>query len=172
MTEPGSFDDSGARNPWIYEQIELGFNYRMNELEAALGLSQLGKLARFVSRRAALAERYRALLEPLAPLVRPTPMGPGRPGLHLYAVLIDFAAAAVTRAEVMRRLAAQGIGSQVHYIPLCRQPYFRARYGEIRLAGAEAYYARALALPLFPAMADTDPQRVVEALRRALQGAV
>jgi UDP-4-amino-4,6-dideoxy-N-acetyl-beta-L-altrosamine transaminase len=169
MAEAGSLDADGARNPWAYEQMELGFNYRMNELEAALGRSQLAKLDRFVARRAALADRYEALLKPLAPLVTPTPRGPGRPGLHLFSVLIDFEAAGVSRAEVMRRLSAQGIGTQVHYIPLYRQPYFKARYGEMRLAGAEAYYARVLALPLFPAMRDSDVDRVVQALGRALE---
>lgn len=168
MSEAGSLDADGARNPWIYEQIELGFNYRMNELEAALGLSQLGKLDRFVARRAALADRYVALLAPLAPLVKPAPRGPGAPGLHLFSVLIDFEASGVSRAEVMRRLAAEGIGTQVHYIPLYRQPYFKARCGEMRLPGAEAYYARVLAVPLFPAMQDGDVERVTDALRRAL----
>ena len=168
MSEPGSLDEQGKRNPWIYEQIELGFNYRMNELEAALGHSQLAKLDRFVARRAALADRYAALLAALAPLITPTPRGPGRPGLHLFSVLIDFAAAEIGRAEVVRRMAAAGIGTQVHYIPLYRQPYFKARYGEMRLPGAETYYDRVLALPLFPAMRDGDVERVVETLGRAL----
>jgi UDP-4-amino-4,6-dideoxy-N-acetyl-beta-L-altrosamine transaminase len=170
MTEAGSVDEHGARNPWIYEQIELGFNYRMNELEAALGLSQLGKLDRFMARRTALADRYEALLQGFAPLVKPTPRGPGAPGLHLFSVLIDFEAAAVSRAEAMRRLSAEGVATQVHYIPLYRQPWFKTRYGEMRLPGAEAYYARVLALPLFPAMRDGDVDRVVEALVRALGG--
>jgi len=168
MVEAGSLDDAGARNPWAYEQVELGFNYRMNELEAALGLSQLGKLSRFVARRRVLADLYLCALSPLAPLVRPVPLGQGAPGLHLFQVLIDFEAAGVSRAEVMRRLAAEGIATQVHYIPLYRQPYFKDRYGEMRLAGAEAFYARVLALPLFPAMADSDVERVGAALARVL----
>jgi dTDP-4-amino-4,6-dideoxygalactose transaminase len=83
-------------------------------------------------------------------------------------VLIDFEAAGRPRAQVMRELAARGIGSQVHYIPVYRQPYFRARYGEMRLDGAEAFYARVLALPLFPEMADGDVARVAAALAEAL----
>ena len=83
-------------------------------------------------------------------------------------MLVEFEAAGVTRAELMRRLAAQGIGTQVHYIPLYRQPYFRKLYDEMRLPGAETYYARVLALPLFPAMQDEDVDRVVEALVEAL----
>ncbi len=168
MTEAGSLDEDGVRNPWAYEQMELGFNHRMNEMEAALGLSQLGKLDRFIARRTGLADRYEALLKPLSPLVTPTPRGPGQPGLHLFSILIDFEALGVLRAEVMRSMSAQGIGTQVHYIPLYRQPYFKARYGEMRLAGAEAYYARVLALPLFPAMQDGDVDRVVQALVGAL----
>jgi dTDP-4-amino-4,6-dideoxygalactose transaminase len=141
----------------------------MNELEAALGLSQLAKLDRFVARRQALGDRYKTLLQPFAPIVGPVPIGPGQPGLHLFTVLIDFEAAGAPRAEIMRRLSAEGIGTQVHYIPLYRQPYFKACYGEMRLPGAEAYYARVLALPLFPAMQDGDVDRVVEALGRALK---
>ena len=164
-----SLDGDGVPNPWSYEQLELGFNYRMTDLEAALGLSQLGKLDRFVRRRAALAALYDRLLAGLAPLVRPvaTPEGQA-PSLHLYAVRIDFAAAGVSRAALMRALAAEGIGTQVHYIPLYRQPYLRARCGGRPLPGAEAFYARVLALPLFPAMAEDDVDRVAVALETAL----
>lgn len=170
MSEAMSFDADGALNPWSYEQRELGFNSRMNELEAALGLSQLKKLDRFVARRAALAARYDRAFAPLAPLVRPTPRAPGdRPGLHLYTVLIDFEAAGIQRAALMRRLQGAGIATQVHYIPLYRQPYFRDRYGPQRLPGAETYYARALALPLFPAMSHVDVDRVASALAEALE---
>lgn len=169
MGEPISFDAAGAANPWSYEQLELGFNYRMNELEAALGLSQLRKLERFANRRAGLAARYDRSLAPLGPIVRPTPRSAeDRPSLHLYTVAIDFEVAGVDRATVMRRLAAAGVGSQVHYIPLQRQPYFRRRYGDQILPGADAYYARVLALPLFPAMQDSDVDRVVAALAAAL----
>ena len=169
MVEADSFSAPGEANPWSYEQIELGFNYRMNEMEAALGLSQLAKLDRFVDQRRRLAARYDRLLAPLAPLVRPTPTPAGqRPSPHLYSVLIDFAAAGMTRAALMRALAEVGVGTQVHYIPLYRQPYFRARYGDIRRPGAEAYYARVLALPLFPAMNEADVDRVVTAFANVL----
>jgi dTDP-4-amino-4,6-dideoxygalactose transaminase len=170
MTEPGSFDADGVLNPWSYEQCELGFNYRMNELEAALGLSQLAKLERFIAKRIALADRYDIRLAELGPLVRPAARGAGRPGLHLFVVMIDFAALGRSRARVMTTLRSQGVGTQVHYIPLYRQPYFKRRYGEMRLPGAEAYYDRALALPLHPSMGETDVDRVVDALKSALFG--
>jgi dTDP-4-amino-4,6-dideoxygalactose transaminase len=157
------------QGPWAYVQVELGFNYRMNEMEAALGLSQLGKLDRFVSRRQALAARYDRLLEPFAPEVRPvsTPAGQ-RPSPHIYTVLIDFEAIGVERAALVRALGRLGIGVQVHYIPLYRQPFFRHRYGAAHLPGAEAYYARCLALPLFPAMADAHVDQVVLGLAEVL----
>ena len=170
MVDPElSLDGEGRRHPWSYEQLELGFNYRMTDIEAALGLSQLGKLDRFVARRTALAAAYDRQLEPLAPWVRPVKAGADEaPSLHLYQVLIDFPAIGKSRDDVMRLLAEQGIGSQVHYIPLYRQPYFKARYGAVRLPGAEAFYAAVLALPLFPAMADGDVERVLKALAVAL----
>ena len=160
-----SLDAEGQRHPWSYEQLELGYNYRMTDVEAALGASQLRKLDRFMARRMQLAKTYDRLLKPLAPRVRPIAAGEGQaPSLHLYAVHIDFEALGKTRDMVMRAMAAEGIGTQVHYIPLHRQPYFKARYSALRLPGADAYYASVLALPLSPAMADSDPQRVVAAL--------
>ena len=159
----------GSTNPWYYEMAEPGPNYRLSDIHAALALSQLAKLGRFVKRRRALAAAYDAALAPLAPLVRPVPrVAGGRHGWHLYAVRIDFAAAGIDRAALIGRLAARGIGAQVHYIPVHRQPYYRRRYGEISLPGAEAYYAGCLSLPLFPRMADADVARVAEALAEAL----
>lgn len=170
MTEPDSLDAEGARRPWTYEQMELGFNYRTDEMSAALGLSQLGKLGRFVARRAALADLYDIALAPLAPTIRPVPRGEGRPALHLYQVLVDFEALGQPREAVMRRLSAAGIATQVHYIPLYRQPYLKGRYGEMRLPGAEAFYASVLALPLYPAMTDDEVARVAEALAELIPG--
>jgi UDP-4-amino-4,6-dideoxy-N-acetyl-beta-L-altrosamine transaminase len=165
MVDPElSLDEDGRRHPWGYEQLELGFNYRMTDIEAALGLSQLGKLDRFVARRAELAADYDRMLEPLAPWVRPVQAAVDEaPSLHLYQVLVDFPAIDKTRDQVMRSLVAQGIGTQVHYIPIYRQPYFKGRYGPVRLPGAEAFYASVLALPLYPAMADGDVERVLRA---------
>ena len=164
-----SLDAHGQLNPWSYEQIELGFNYRMNELEAALGLSQLSKLDRFVRRRRELADLYDLSLASFAPSVATAPERLGdRAALHLYQVLIDFEGLDVSRADVMRTLSERGIGTQVHYIPVYRQPYFFRRYGAQRLEGAESFYDRVLALPLFPAMSAEDVGRVVEALGVAL----
>jgi UDP-4-amino-4,6-dideoxy-N-acetyl-beta-L-altrosamine transaminase len=160
----------GKINPWYYEMHEPGYNYRLPDILCALGLSQLAKLDRFSMRRRELAARYDAALAPLSPLVRPVPKVPGcSPVLHLYVVLIDFDALGTSREQVMAALRARGIGTQVHYIPVHRQPYYRSRYGEISLPGADAYYSRALSLPLFPSMTDTDVTRVTEALAAVLE---
>ena len=164
-----AFDAGGAANPWHYEMHAPGLNYRASDIHCALGLSQLGKLERFVARRRALAAAYDARVAALAPLVRPLSRRSGcAPAWHLYVALIDFAAAGTSRRRVMEALRADGIGSQVHYIPVHRQPYYRQRYAEQSLPGAMAYFERCLSLPLFPTMADGDVDRVVDALARAL----
>lgn len=159
----------GTPNPWYYEMSEPGYNLRAPDILCALGRSQLAKLGRFVARRQSLAALYEDRLKALAPLVRPVP-GVGWSGhaRHLYPVLIDFPAAGTHRAALMETLRADGIGTQVHYIPVHRQPYYQARYGSVALPGADAYYARCLSLPLFPGMADGDVDRVVEALADGL----
>lgn len=157
-------------DPWWYEMTEPGFNYRLPDLLCALGLSQLAKLDRFSARRRALTAAYAEALAPLAPLVQVAARPAwSDPVLHLMGVLIDFEAAGTTRRAVMEALSARGIGSQVHYIPVHRQPYYRARYGDLELPGAEAWYARCLSLPLYPGLADGDVRVVVEALKAALR---
>ena len=165
-----AFDATGAANPWYYELVAPGFNFRTSDINCALGLSQLSKLARFVARRRALAACYDELLAPLAALVRPLKRDPrSLTAWHIYPVRIDFPAARLSRGDLMRALAAEGIGTQVHYIPLHRQPYYAARYGVPELPGAEAYYATTLTLPLHAAMNDDDVVRIVGALRRHLK---
>jgi UDP-4-amino-4,6-dideoxy-N-acetyl-beta-L-altrosamine transaminase len=162
-------DADGVPNPWYYEMIEPGFNYRASDIHCALGLSQIGKLRRFVTHRAELIARYERLLAPLKPLVRPLTRVPRcDPAWHLCAVLIDFAAAGVSRAEVMRRLQSDGIGSQVHFIPVHLQPYYAEKVATPPLPGALAYYQQILSLPLFVGMTDEAVERVVTSLARAL----
>jgi UDP-4-amino-4,6-dideoxy-N-acetyl-beta-L-altrosamine transaminase len=159
------FDADGQANPWYYEMPEPGYNYRASEIHCALGLSQLRKLDGFLARRRRLADLYDRALAPLAPRVQGVPRVSGcASGWHLYVVRIDFDAAGITRAALMRRLREVGIGTQVHYLPVHRQPYYRRRYGALQLPGADAYYAKCLSLPLFPAMSDHDVARVVAAL--------
>ena len=156
-------------DPWWYEMPEVGFNYRLPDILCALGQSQLAKLDRFAATRRALAARYRQKLTPLAPLVRPaTQPAWSDPVLHLMVVLIDFAAAGITRRQVVDRLRARDVGTQVHYIPVHTQPYYRARYGEIDLPGAQSWYDHCLSLPLYPGMNQADVDRVVDRLGEIL----
>jgi len=163
------FDPEGRPNPWYYEMPEPGFNYRLSDIHAALGLAQIGRLPAFVARRRALRERYDAALGRCGPSVRALPTAPDcQPAWHLSVAMIDFAGLDVARGTVMRRLREAGIGTQVHYVPVHRQPYFRRHAPTPDLPGAEAYYARCLSLPLFPTMEDGDVDRVVAELNRAL----
>ena len=164
-----ALDASGRANPWYYELADVGFNYRASDIQCALGLSQLGKLDAFVAARARLAGRYGAALAPLSPLVVPLHRHIRRPhAWHLYVALVDFAAAGLDRGGMMRALQRQGIGSQVHYIPLHRQPYYRRRYGPLALPGAEGFYRRCLSLPLFVGLEEADVDRVAAAMATLL----
>jgi UDP-4-amino-4,6-dideoxy-N-acetyl-beta-L-altrosamine transaminase len=164
----GMVRPAGAE-PWWYEMPEPGFNYRLPDILCALGLSQLKKLPHFAERRRALAIAYREQLAALSPLVRQAAQPAwSDPVLHLMTVLIDFEAAGRSRLQVVEALKARGVGSQVHYIPVHRQPYYRDLYGQLDLPGAEAWYARCLSLPLYPGMEDGDVAKVVSALKAAL----
>lgn len=162
--DPALIDDE-LEGPWAYRQIEVGYNYRLTDLQAALGLSQIRRIEEFVDRRNALARRYDVLLADLP--LRPLPVHDGaRSAYHLYVVRLDEAAAGRSRRELFEALAAAGIRCQVHYIPVHLQPvYRRLGFGPGDFPEAEAYYREALTLPLYPAMTDADQDRVVETLR-------
>jgi len=163
------FDAAGAPNPWYYEMPEPGFNYRLSDIHAALGLCQIGRLGGFAAARRSLRARYAERLGGLGQRVRALPVADGSdPVWHLSVALIDFAGLGRERAAVMHALRAEGIGTQVHYVPVHGQPYYRAAHPTPELPGAEAYYARCLSLPLFPAMTAEDVDRVVDALARTL----
>lgn len=150
--------------PWAYDQIELGYNYRMTDLQAALGVSQMGRIDAYVDRRRALAARYDALLAGL-PLATIAQLPDAVSAFHLYPVRVD----AGIRRQVFEDLRAAGIGVNVHYIPVHLQPWYRAmgfRPGDF--PEAERYYAEAISLPLYPTMTEVQQDEVVAALRKAL----
>jgi len=164
-----AFDTDGRPNPWYYELVEPEFNWRANDIQCALGLSQLKKLDRFLARRRSIVATYDTLLAPYAPILRPLARSRAcLPAWHLYVARIDFEAAGITRGILMRALSDDGIGTQVHYFPVHRQPYYAKRF-PAKLPGADRYYTNALSLPLSAAMNTADAQRVVEALVRHLK---
>jgi UDP-4-amino-4,6-dideoxy-N-acetyl-beta-L-altrosamine transaminase len=164
-----AFDTDGTANPWYYEMQVEGNNYRASDIHCALGSSQLKKLDRFVARRRVLIALYRDALATL-PMVRPIDLiADSLPAWHLNVVLIDFAALGISRAQVMAALKEQGIGSQVHYMPVPWHPYWRSHcQGQGPWPGAALYYQRCLSLPLFPTMADSDVDRTIAALGHSL----
>ena len=159
----------GKINPWYYEMQDLGFHYRMTDIQAALGQSQFKKIGRFLDRRRALVRRYDAAFAGLR-FARPTQTAlRSFSAHHLYVLRINFDALGRSRAAVMETLKDAGVGTQVHYIPVHLQPFY-ARFGF--KAGdfpqAEAFYRQALTLPLYPALADVEQDRVIAAVRSIL----
>jgi UDP-4-amino-4,6-dideoxy-N-acetyl-beta-L-altrosamine transaminase len=156
-----------SHGAWYYEQLELGFNYRMTDMQAALGASQMTKLEAFAARRREIADLYDRELAvlPLRPLAR-DPRGIS--GWHIYMIRLNLAESRSTRREVFDSLRAQGIGVNVHYIPVHLQPdYQKLGFSAGMYPEAERYYEEAITLPMFPVMTDADVRRVREALALA-----
>jgi UDP-4-amino-4,6-dideoxy-N-acetyl-beta-L-altrosamine transaminase len=152
-----------SHGPWYYEQVDLGYNYRMTDIQAALAASQLRRMDAFLERRRALAARYDRLLTDLE-VTLPYQHADGVSAWHLYVVKVK------ERRKVFDALRANGVGANVHYIPVHLQPYYRELgFAPGDFPKAEAYYAGAITLPLFPRMTDADQDRVVEALAKALR---
>ena len=159
--------------PWDYQMLELGLNYRMTELQAALGLTQMRRLREFVDKRHHLANRYEQAFGTL-PLIRQKRAPENRSALHLFPIVVapnsGMAARAQLRREVFVTLREAGIGVNVHYIPIHTQPYYRdLGFKPGDFPNAEHYYAGAISLPLFPALSEADQDRVIEELARALE---
>lgn len=157
-----------SHGAWYYQQIDLGFNYRMTELQAAIGVSQMTRLDEFVAKRHWLARRYDELLFNL-PIELPKQHPDCYSGLHLYVIRLRLDKISVSRREVFDFLRAQGIGVNVHYIPVYRQPYYSSKnYSTECYPQAEQYYAQAISLPIFQTMTTEQQDRVVVALSEAL----
>lgn len=154
-----------SHGPWYYEQVTLGYNYRITDIQAALGASQMRRLPAFLARRRELVARYRTALAGL-PLVLPAPGADQDSTWHLFVIRV----AAERRRKIFESLRAAGIGVNVHYIPVHLQPdYARIGFGAGQFPEAERYYSGAITLPMYPAMTDAEQDRVVQALTRALE---
>ncbi len=157
------FNSKHLPNPWYYEMQQLGFNYRLTDIQAALGISQLNKLKKFKEIRKKLKFIYDKALSPYYSMINPINIVPGaEPCWHLYTVLIDFQKLMKDRADVMRALSEKGIGTQVHYIPVHLQPYYKKNSPSPELEGALAYYSKTLSLPLHVHLTETDIHNIVQ----------
>lgn len=155
--------------PWYYQQIDLGFNYRMTDMQAALGISQMTRLDDYVARRHTLARRYDALLADL-PVTTPWQHPDGYSGLHLYVIRLKLDRIARSHLQVFEALREQGIGVNLHYIPVHSQPYYqRMGFKPGDFPEAERYYAEAISLPMYATLSEDGQDRVVAALGAALQ---
>jgi UDP-4-amino-4,6-dideoxy-N-acetyl-beta-L-altrosamine transaminase len=158
---------SETHGPWYYQQIELGYNYRMTDLQAALGESQLRRLGEYVRRRHELADRYDVGLSGL-PLILPKRESVGISALHLYPIKL-LTEARLTRLEFFQRLRDSGIGVNVHYIPVHTQPYYaNLGFKQGDFPEAEAYYSQTVSLPLFPALLEQDQDRVIQCVQELI----
>lgn len=164
VTRDAALMDGAGDGAWSYQQIALGLNYRMTEMQAALGVTQMARLEAYVARRNALADRYDRLLGAV-PLLRPGRQAETLSSFHLYVIRVDPA----RRRAVFDHLRAHEIGANVHYIPVHTQPYWRRQgFNPGDFPAAEAYYAGAISIPLYPGMRETDQDRVVARLAEAL----
>lgn len=155
--------------PWYYQQIALGFNYRMTDLQAALGVTQMERLDCYVARRHELAKRYDRLLADL-PVTLPWQHPDSYSGLHLYVIRLQLERIALSHREVFEALRERNIGVNLHYIPVHTQPYYRSLGFEPGLyQEAERYYAEAISLPMFSGLTDEQQDAVVTALREIIR---
>ncbi|MSO54538.1 MAG: UDP-4-amino-4,6-dideoxy-N-acetyl-beta-L-altrosamine transaminase [Rhodospirillales bacterium] len=171
VVEPA--DAVGAAEPpaWYYEMQELGFNYRITDIQSALGLSQIKKLDRFLARRRAIAAHYDEAFGNSPHIVVPHQETDRTNAWHLYVLKLRLHAMKKSRRQAFDELRAQGIEVNVHYIPLHLQPYYRQAFGYKRgdFPVAEAFYAGALTIPLFPGMSDADVERVIATVQKTVR---
>ena len=167
ITRAKSLMEGENQGDWYYEQIGLGFNYRMTDIQAALGTSQMSRLDNFVAVRHRIADRYKEQLRDF-PLILPWQSPEGVSALHLYPVRIDRSATTISRRQIFDHLRGSGIGVNVHYIPVHTQPHYR-RMGFCpgMFPVAESYYADAISLPLFATLSDEQQERVTSVVRSA-----
>ena len=158
-----------AEGSWYYQQVELGFNYRMTELQAALGVSQMRRLDEFIVKRHKLQERYDLLLEDL-PIIKPYQDKDSYSALHLYPIKIQVNKVKNTKKEIFEALRKNGISVSVHYIPVHTQPYYEnIGFKKGCYPNAESYYQRSISIPLYFGLTLEQQDKVIESLKQVLQ---
>lgn len=156
--------------PWYYEMQNLGFNYRMTDIQAALGISQLKKLNKFVKIRQKIVKKYNQAFSELPNVKIPNEKDENQTAWHLYVLQIDFQKIGKSRKQVMEELSRKNIGTQVHYIPVHFQPYYKKNYGFKKgdFPVAEKYYENCLSLPLYPKMTDNEVEYVIKEIKNVI----
>jgi len=156
---------------WFYEMVDLGYNYRLTDIQCALGMSQLRKLPCWVARRQQIARRYHAAFAELPAVKSLGVRNDVFHAYHLYVIRLSLTQLQATRAEVFKALLAEGIGVNVHYIPVHLHPIYRERFGTGPglCPVAERAYERIITLPIFPSMIDSDVQEVIKAVRKVAE---
>jgi perosamine synthetase len=162
---------AGATNPWYYEMIELGYNYRMTEIQAVLGMSQLKRLKKFMNKRFKKVSKYSALFLGINGVRFAQNCDFRKSANHILPVRIDFANLEISRMGLMNSLRLVGVGSQVHYIPIPMQPYYKSLgYDFTNIPNAVSYYEECLTLPLFPGLSRLEQRKVVRELAKLIKG--
>lgn len=168
ITRDSSLMVNESHGPWYYEQVDLGFNYRMTEMQAALGVSQMQRLNEFVAKRNQLAEVYNNAFSEL-PLTIPYQIEDSYSGRHLYVIRLNLDEISLTHREVFESLRNNGLGVNLHYIPIHTQPFYKALgFVDGQFPNAEQYYQEAISIPLFHSMTSVEQQEVIDVLKRVL----
>ena len=168
ITRTPSLMTKPMEGSWYYQQVDLGFNYRMTDLQGALGASQMGRLVHYVARRHELAKRYNKLLKDL-PVVTPWQHRDGYSAFHLYVIRLKLEEITASHVDVFEALRAKEIIVNLHYIPVHTQPYYREMgFSDGDFPESEKYYSEAISIPLFPALTYDEQDFVVECLKEAM----
>jgi len=169
INRDGNWQDSELeKGPWYYEMVELGYNYRITDIQCALGISQLKKLDKFIRKRREIAKRYDKAFENtiIKPLYKFNPNS----AYHLYVVRVDFDKIKITKAKLFEEMRKRGIGLQLHYIPINKQPFYKSLgYGSEGLPNTNRYYKEAFSIPIYPTLSEKEQEYVIKSLFEVLK---
>ena len=155
--------------PWEYEMRDLGFNYRITDIQCALGISQLKKLPAFIERRFEIVKKYYSAFE--NSIVKPLYTFNGKSSYHLYVVQVDFSTLNISKVDLFNQLREKNIGIQLHYMPINKQPYYRGLgYGHEDTPNMDKYYDECFSLPIYPLLSDKEQNYVIQTLMEILNG--
>ena len=167
-----SDEHSAVGEPWRYDMVELGFNYRITDFQCAVGLTQLRKLKWFLSERRRLASIYKEVLRDVSAVICPSEESSIKHAYHLFPIQVDFDSVGISKERFFSKFREHSVSLQVHYTPIHLQPYYRKRYGFTPgdFPNAEDYYSRTVTLPLYPGLEDPDVYRICDLIVETIRG--